>query len=98
MIINFLKFKIMEGLKLLRINLVQSIVYVEQENLINSIHAIYSSHKDLIVIPSEYTSLEDEIVNFIQSRLILQSRPAVISGNGFNIDTWDNVLANWKTA
>jgi hypothetical protein len=83
------KIKTMKNLKLLQINLQQTLVY-KDENTYNAIHAIHDKYKGIVVVRVEYYKMTNEIKELLM--VVGLECKDVIFGDGFGCDTWDNKI------
>lgn len=80
----------------LALNLQQGII-TTLENVSNNIVAIYSLHNDVIVIRPEYRGQLKQITDEVyKNRDKEKNSMYILFGDAFHIDTWDNLIENFK--
>ena len=87
-----------ENYYLLPVSLQQFIIHTNRPTTSNSICAIYTKNIKTIVIRPEYRDGQDEILFILSSGLLINTANInIIYGDGFHIDTWDNMIDKIQT-
>ena len=82
----------MKNLKLLPLNLQQTLVY-EDKQVFNAVHAIHSKQKNIVAIRIEHDSEVDEIMELLTASGLVCDN--IIVGDGFHADTWDEKIKDF---
>ena len=73
-------------LKVLKLNLQQTIIYEDVPSNCIAICAIHDKHKSLLVMHTDYSSLTNKVEDFLKTTDLKYAR--IIWGDGFHCDTW----------
>lgn len=79
------------------LNLTQLLIHTGQQNVCNTVAAVYCGNKNLLVIRPEYRNDEIAISEAVAE---VTGMPFfgddVIFGDAFRIDTWDNKIRDYE--
>jgi hypothetical protein len=69
----------------------QGLIWTNDQNVCNSVVAIYSTHTKIVVVRPEWRELKPTIVDIIgTSNKTLLGGWTIKEGDSFAVDTWDN--------
>jgi hypothetical protein len=82
------------NLKVLKLNLQQTIIYEDVQPNVIAICAIHDNHKKLLAVHTNYSSMTNEIEDFLKTTDLKYS--GITWGDGFHCDTWDDKIKEFS--
>ena len=83
----------------LPLNLSQVLIHTGETSVINTVAAVYSVNKRLLVLLSEYSYQRDAIIDALTLSTGLEKSELIadiLVGSSFRIDTWNELIRNYN--